>query len=166
MLSQCFWGVPLRKGCMILSVIGILHGILVFLVGIWLYSDIWYFMIYGWFHLISYTWVLVGVIKNWKQTVMIAVANIGEIVVLGIVFGMINIASIASSVPMLSKDCRNIPRELKEWNTTCDALKSATMGHASAIVLLSVGLNIYTWICIYSFLREMEEKKEIRQHVN
>ena len=166
MLSQCCWGIPLHKGCMILSVIGILHGVVAFLVGLWLYSDMWYFMVYGWFHLISYTWVLVGIIKGWKQTVLIAVANIGEIVVLGIVFGMINIASIASTVPKLSKNCEKITQELKELNTTCDALKSSTMGMASGIVLASVFLNIYSWICIYSLLKELKEKKGSREHVN
>ena len=102
---------------------------------------------------------------------MIAVANIGEIVVMGIVFGMINVASIASTVPKLSKNCKHIAKELAERNITCDALKSETMGIASVIVLFSVFLNIYSWICIYSFLKELEEKgeeekKEIRQHVN
>ena len=151
MLSKCCCCVPLRTGAIVLGVLGVIGGILYF------FNPENINIIQGLFGLIAYGVLLFGALKN-NQVAVLAhlVLNALQIVV-GIVIGILVITTIATMLPQFGDNCArlNLPDHIYTKDE-CDALKSATMGTVASIFFIGSLLNIYFWVCVYSYFKELK----------
>ena len=163
MLSKCCCCVPLRTGSIILAVLGILGG-----VGLFVGSQgFWYNIVLGVVYIIGYPALLFGAIKYNDKAVLVSLVCTAIIIVIGTVFGIIIIASTETLIPELANNCAstvdvstNGGNGQIDFSGVCDALKNVaritTIVVAAVIFFSSALLNIYFWICIYSFYKELK----------
>ena len=150
MLSVCCCCVPLRTGSIILAVFGILQGLGSFGQGNWPY------IISGIIALAYGGCLLFGAIKYHEKAVLIALIIQGVNLAISALFCIIILASIGSVVPALANDCE----DLRISKSRCDEVKSATIGTLAGSFIGSILLNVYFWICNYSFYKELKEGGE------
>ena len=155
MLSKCCCCVPLRTGSLVIAVLGIL-GALVFLA---LSKGEWLSIVDGIFFLLPYAFLLFGAIKYNDKAVLVCVVLtalsimiIDASIILEIVFGIIAIVD-----PELA-DCKALNEVLFFYD--CDELRFSTIVKEAVKLIGLIGLsliNIYFWICNYSFYEELKE---------
>ena len=153
MLSKCCCCIPLRTGSIILAILGILGGIGSFAQS----RGQWTNIIQGIFLLLAYGSLLYGALKYNEKAVLISLVCIGLSIALGIVICIIAIANIETIVPELANNCAAIIDELHKTGITCDAWKSYTIGITAGVFITLSLLNVYFWICNYSFYKELKE---------
>ena len=153
MLSKCCCCVPLRTGSLIMAILGILGGIGFFALS----GGEWAYIIQGIFYLLAYGPLLYGALKYNEKAVLISLVCIGLSIAFGVVLSIIAIAGIETIAPQFANDCAAIIDELNKSNITCDAMKSYTIGITAGVVVIEDLLNVYFWICNYSFYKELKE---------
>ena len=153
MLSKCCCCVPLRNGSLVLAIFGFVQGI-VFLA---MSNGAWIHIIDGIFYLLAYGFLLFGALKYNEKAVLVCLVCTGVAIVLGIIMAIIAIASIDTLAPELANNCAAILDELHRLNMTCDQFKSAAIGASAGIFIAGSLLNVYFWICNYSFYKELKE---------
>ena len=153
MLSKCCCCVPLRTGSLIMAILGILGGIGFFALS----GGEWAYIIQGIFYLLAYGPLLFGALKYNEKAVLVSLAITALSIAIGIIFCIIAIANIETIVPQFANDCASIIDELHRMNLTCDQYKSATIGIAAGSFIIGSLLNVYFWICNYSFYKELKE---------
>ena len=147
MLSVCCCCVPLRTGSILLAVLGILQGLFSFCQGNWPY------IISGIIALAYGGCLLFGAIKYHEKAVLVALIIQGVNLAISALFCIIILASIGSVDPTLANDCE----DLRISKSQCDEVKSATIGTLEGAFIASILLNVYFWICNYSFYKELKE---------
>ena len=166
MLSKCCCCVSLRVGSIILGVLGLIGGLIYMLVGTGVVgfasSDggggiAWFYIICGLLCLIAYGALLFGAIKYNGNAVRVYLVSSAICIVIGVLFGVIVLASIKSSDPVTSDpvfadDCASVPLTKSE----CDMLKAVTIGMKANQLVISTLFGVYFWICIYSFYKELK----------
>ena len=153
MLSKCCCCVPLRTGSLILGILGVLGGILSFATS----RGDWSSIIQGIFYLLSYGFLLFGAIKYNDKAVLVCLVLTAVSIVLGVVFCIIAIANIETIAPQLANNCAAMIDELNKLGMTCDQFKSATIGTLAGTYIAASLVNVYFWICNYSFFKELKE---------
>lgn len=149
MLSKFCCCVPLRNGSIVLAILGILGGILYLATS----QGESHKIVWGIFLLLVYGSLLYGALSYNKNAVLVCLVFEGMTIVLGIIFGILAIASIDTLVPQLENNCADI---IDKGGLTCDQFKFALFTTAGVFIAGSL-LNIYFWICIYSFYKELKE---------
>merc|ERR1712136_352161 len=147
MLSVCCFCVPLRNGSITLAVLGVLAGLGSFGQGYWPS------IVCGIISLAYGGCLLFGAIKYHEKAVLVALIMQGVNMAISALFFIIILASIGSVVPTLANDCE----DLRIPKSSCDEVKSATIGPLAGIFIGSILLNVYFWICNYSFHKELKE---------
>ena len=153
MLSKCCCCIPLRTGSIILAILGILGGIGSFATS----RGQWPYIITGIFYLLSYGPLLYGALKYNEKAVLMSLACTAVSIFLGIVFTIIAIANIDTISPQLANNCAAIIDELNQMGLTCDQFKATAVGVAAGTFIVGSFLNVYFWICNYSFYKELKE---------
>ena len=153
MLSKCCCCVPLRTGSLILAILGILGGIFSFAGS----RGEWSSIIQGIFYLLSYGFLLFGAIKYNEKAVLVCLVLTAVSIIMGVVFCIIALANIEMIVPQLANNCAAMIDELDKLGMTCDQLKSATIGISAGTFIAASLVNVYFWICNYSFYKELKE---------
>ena len=156
MLSKCCCCIPLRTGSIVLGVLGLLGGIGTFAKS----EGLWFNIVLGVFYIIAYATLLFGALKENGTAVLVSLVCTAIIIVLGIVFGTIIVASIETFVPEFANNCAAIANYLAQAHLTCEQFKSATIGVTAGIFFASALINIYFWICNYSFYKELKGENE------
>ena len=151
MLSKCCCCIPLRTGCIILAVLGILSGIGMLIKG---YSD-WPYVIEAIVSFAASGPLLFGAIQNNQRAVLVGLIADALLIVFSIVFGIIAIASVETVIPELANNCDGIP-DFDQLGVSCDDFKSTMKVTVAAAFVVGGLFNIYFWICIYSFYAELK----------
>ena len=138
MLSKCCCCVPLRTGSLVIAIIGILGGL-----GLLASSKgQWSSIVEGIFFLLPYAFLLFGALKYNDKAVLVCIVLTALSIIMGIVFGIIAIVNIDILIQNLDLS---------------DSLRFRTIV-TTAVKLFIVSLvNIYFWICNYSFYKELKE---------
>ena len=152
MLSKCCCCVPLRTGSIILAILGIIGGIITLVSA----GGQWVYIVNAIFNLIAYGALLLGALRSNDRAVLVNLVFTGLAIAMGIVFGIIVIASITTIVPEFHNNCAAMASQIKQQNITCDQLKAATTGITAAVLFIGSALNTYFWICNYSFYLELK----------
>jgi len=153
MLSKCCCCIPLRTGSLILAILGILGGIGMFAQS----RGQWASIVQGIFYLLAYGSLLFGALKYNEKAVLISLVLTALSIALGIVITIISIANIESIVPQFANNCASIIDELHRIGLTCDQFKSTTIGITAGTFIAASLLNVYFWICNYSFYKDLKE---------
>ena len=159
MLSKCCCCVPLRTGSIILAVLGILGGIGIFVGS----QGFWFNIVLGVFYIFGYPALLFGAIKYCAKAVLVSLVCTAIIIVIGITFGIIMIASTETFVPDLANNCASMVdvstnggNGQVDLTGFCDVFKFTTKVVAAGIFFPSALINFYFWICNYSFYKELK----------
>ena len=155
MLSKCCCCVPLRNGSIVLAVLGILIGILIGIGSFAKSGGFGLHIIVAIFYLLAYGALLFGAIKYNDKAVLFNLVLTAILIVLGIVGASIVIATIQTLAPELDNNCAALAKKLAQEHITCDEMKSATIGTATGILIVTF-LQIYFWVCNYSFYKELK----------
>ena len=99
MLSKCCCCVPLRTGSIILAILGIIGGIITLVSA----GGQWVYIVNAIFNLIAYGALLLGALRSNDRAVLVNLVFTGLAIAMGIVFGIIVIASITTIVPEFHK---------------------------------------------------------------
>ena len=153
MLSKCCCCVPLRTGSLVLAILGILSGIGYFAMS----KGSWGSIIQGIFYLLAYGFLLFGALKYNEKAVLVCLVCTAVGIVFGIIMCIIAIASIDTLAPQLADNCAAIIDELNHMHMTCDQFKAGVIGTMAATFIIGSLLNVYFWICNYSFYKELKE---------
>ena len=153
MLSKCCCCIDLRTGSLILAILGILGSILTFATS----DGDWPLIMQGTFNLLAYSFLLFGALKCNEKAVLACLICTGFAIAWGIIFTIIVFVSIALFKPELDNNCEDIIEQLKKLGTSCDQLKHITMGIAAGSFIAGSLINIYFWICNYSFYKELKK---------
>ena len=148
MLSKCCCCVPLRTGSLVIAVLGIL-GALVFLA---LSKGQWISIVDGIFFLLPYAFLLFGALKYNDNAVLVCVVLTALSIITGIGLGIIAIANIEIFVPQLANDCKAL-----HFFVDCDNLRFRTIVTTAVKLIGGSLVNIYFWLCNYSFYKELTE---------
>ena len=116
----------------------------------------WVYIVNAVFNLIAYGSLLLGALRSNDRAVLINLVFTGLSIAMGVVFGIIVVASVTTVVPQLHNDCAAIAAQIEQQNITCDQLKAATTGTTAAVLFLGSALNVYFWVCNYSFYSELK----------
>ena len=153
MLTKCCCCISLRTGSVILGVLGLIGAIVTLCYsagnGGYLTTGIIYF--------ISHSFLLYGAVTNNYTAVLVYLVFTAIGILLDLIFGILIFASVGILVPALSNDCALILEEKRAEGISCDALISATVGTLASVFILNGILNIYFWICCWSFYKELKE---------
>ena len=153
MLSKCCCCISLRTGSVILGVLGLIGAIVTLCYSGgnsgYLTSGIIYF--------ISHSFLLYGAVRNNYTAVLVYLVFTGIGIVLDLMFGILVLASVGILVPALDNDCALIQDDIRGQGISCDAFISATVGILASVFIITGLLNIYFWICCWSFYKELKE---------
>ena len=155
MLSKCCCCIPLRTGSIILAVLGLVGGTGNLALAI--YYQLWPNIVGGILYLLSYAPLLYGALKYNKNAVLVSLICSGVLIALGIASCIIAFASIETINPLLADNCVAIRDVLNTLGLTCDQYKSTVLGMLAGTLIVGTLLNIYFWICNYSFYKELKK---------
>ena len=158
MLSKCCCCVPLRTGSLVIAVLGILGAFGIFVSSnntqaykcIYKCIDIdtgpqWANIVEGIFLLLPYGFLLFGALINNDKAVLVCLVLTALSIIIGIIFGIIAILNIETLFP-----------ELAAWSKNHPIWSYARSVEASKLMCPSL-VQVYFWICIYSFYKELKE---------
>ena len=139
MLSKCCCCIPLRTGSIVLAVFGLLGGI-----GSFAQTGgmIWFNFTQGILYLNGYGALLFGAIKYNEKAVFVNLVLTANIILLGLIGGIIALANIEIVQPLLAGELRIM----------------AKIDAAAAGMVVSLLLNGYFWVCNYSFYKELKQE--------
>ena len=156
MLSKCCCCIPLRTGSLIFAIMGIVSGIGT----VALYSahivEQWGAIIQGIFYLLGYGSLLYGALKYNEKAVLLSLVITGLSIALGIIICIIAFANIETFNPLLANDCAGLAVDGQMY-VNCDEVKSVAIGLTAAAAIIGSLINVYFWICNYSFYKELKE---------
>ena len=162
MLSKCCCCISLRTGSIILSIIGILGGIgtLIYYYGYWVY------IVDAGVYLVAYGALLFGALKRNPTSVLVNLVLTGIGVVVGMILGIFALLVTPSFIPETSDNCARMEDQLDKMSLTCDQYKMIKIGSTVSIFLIASALNVYFWICNFSFYQELNAIYGIRSGTN
>ena len=152
MLSKCCCCIPLRVGCFILSIMGIVGGIICLAYSegniLFVSEGVWW--------IIADTFLFFGSLLMHRKTILVALvfeilAMIDTIVIL--VFSSISIETV---YPELSNNCANMGNDIENFKIDCDMTKSSYLQIMVGSACVELTLNLYFWFCIYSFYKSLQ----------
>ena len=76
------------------------------------------------------------------------------LIVLGLIRIIMDNISIETLVPILADNCTQLRTHYTNFN--CEDMKTATVRLSVGILLTCTALNVYSWICNYSFYKEIK----------
>ena len=157
MFTKCCCCVPLRVGCMVLAVIGLMGAVGLIISG---HSN-WSNVVYGIFNIVPYAALLLGAIQNNHTAILFYLVLEAIAVILGIVFGVIVVAaSTAILTTGLDVNCSQLNQlsgqHLNLSAQDCNEVKAGAIGIIAATFWISALLNMYFWACVYSFYKELK----------
>ena len=158
MLSKCCCCVPLRTGSLLIAVLGILGAIGIFVSSTnkQAYNKLvdhsthlqWANIVEGIFLLLPYVFLLFGALINNDKAVLVCLVLTALSIIIGIIFGIIAIANIEILFPQLAA-----------WNASHSIWSYArcTLSVEATKLMCPSLVQVYFWICIYSFYKELKE---------
>ena len=159
MLSKCCCCVPLRTGSLLIAVLGILGAIGIFVSSTnkQAYNKLvdhstllqWANIVEGIFLLLPYVFLLFGALINNDKAVLVCLVLTTLSIIIGIILGIIAILDIEILFPELGEWSKNKWSERSIWSY-------ARSVEASKLMCPSL-VQVYFWICIYSFYKELKE---------
>ena len=157
MLKKCCCCVPLRVGCMVLAVIGLMGAVGVIING---YSN-WSNVVYGIFNIVPYAALLLGAIQNNQTAILFYLVLEAIAVILGIVFGVIVVAATSAILTTeLDDDCSQHTKflhiNINSNSLDCDEAKASVIGILATTFWITSLVNVYFWACVYSFYKELK----------
>ena len=155
MLSKCCCCISLRTGSLIIAILGILGGI------IFLGHSMTF---HGFLILVVpvYGFLLYGAIERNEYAVLVWLLFNGVAIVLKIILGIIVIVGIIFIANI--DNCSAVLEESKSIGL-CFQIQNA-MEHPVGLAIIvgififGILLNIYFWICVYSFYKELKKEVE------
>ena len=155
MLSKCCCCIPLRTGSLILAVLGILGGFAKFASS----AGQWNNIIEGVFFILSYGSLLFGALKYNAKAVLVCLVCTGVLMLLEIVFGIIAFVKPEIFRPELANNCATLDKSiLWTFGWTCNEYKWSFLILAAGKSFGSLLVNVYFWICNYSFYKELKKE--------
>ena len=151
MFTKCCCCVPLRVGCMVLAVIGLMGAVGLIISG---HSN-WSNVVYGIFNIVPYAALLLGAIQNNHTAILFYLVLEAIAVILGIIFGVIVVAG-ATAILTGLQDCSQLDQDMNLSTQDCNAAKAGAIGIIAATFWISALLNMYFWACVYSFYKEVK----------
>ena len=149
MVSKCCCCIPLRTGCIILGVLGILSGIGL-LATEWRQ---WFYVIEAVIFFAAYGPLLFGAIQYNQRAVLVSLGSCALLILYGTVIGIIiAMPRIETFRPELANNCAGVT-SVERGGISCDDFTQIT--DVSAFLIGSV-LDIYFWICMYSFYKDLK----------
>ena len=152
MLSKCCCCIPRRTGSIILGIVGILGG----LCTLFNSRGYWFYIMDAVVYLVAYGALLFGALKYNRIAVLINLVFTGIGIVLGVIFGIIAVSVVSTIMPELADNCVTIQDQLGNSGLTCDEFKTITIGTTACIFIVGSALNVYFWMCNYSFYQELK----------
>jgi len=121
----------------------------------------------GIFLLVAYGFLLHGALENNKKSVLVSIICTGVVVAFGLLVGLIAVANIELIASDLADICKNLISEkdkigvIKENVKTkgCDDTAREATNQVAALFFINVLINIYFWICSYSFYQELKKNQ-------
>ena len=156
MLSHFCCCIPLRVGSFILAVMGIVGGIfcLVYSGGRPLYvsEGVWW--------IIADTFLLFGCIRNHRKTILVSL--VFEILALidGVFIFIFSAVNIEWAYPEFAVDCAGMTYGSENINIDCDKIKLRTLQTMVVKNCVELTLQIYFWLCNYSFYKTFQTTNE------
>ena len=138
MLSKCCCCISLRTGSVILGVLGLIAAIVTLCYPVLVQNG--GNLTIGIIYFISHAFLLYGAVTNNYTAVLVYLVFTGIGIILDLIFGILALVSVGILVPGLANDC---------CYNEVDTLAS--------VFIISGILNIYFWICCWSFYKELKE---------
>ena len=161
MLSKCCCCISLRVGCFILSIMGIVGGI----IGLVYSEGNVLFVSEGVLWIIADTFLFFGCIKMHRKTILVALVL--EIVAIldGIAILIFSSISIEYVYPELANDCADLSAQLNFSEIDCEQTKSSYLQVMVGTICFNLALNTYFWICVFSFYKSLGTQEDNRNLV-
>ena len=161
MLSKCCCCISLRVGCFILSIMGIVGGI----IGLAYSEGNVLFVSEGVWWIIADTFLFIGCIKVHRKTILVALVL--EIVALldGVAILIFSFIGIEYVYPELANDCADMSDRLKIPEIDCEQTKSSYLQVMVGTICFNLALNTYFWICVFSFYKSLGTQEDNRNLV-
>ena len=116
----------------------------------------------GIFHLVAYGFLLHGALENKKKSVLISIICTGIVVAFGLLLGLIAVANIDVIAPDLADGCKILLSKNGENDEdfkaiVCEEVTREVINRLATMYFVSGLINIYFWICSYSFYQELKK---------
>ena len=158
MLTKCCSCIPLRTGSIIIAILGLLSAIATLVYS----GGSSFYLLLGTYYLIAEATLLFGAIKYNKRAMLVYLVCSTSFPIIDIVFGIIAKVSIETIVPEeLASDCASMEENLVRLHMTCDEFKSLSIFITVGYCFIASLMNIYFWLCNYSFYKELNEGRPI-----
>ena len=161
MLSKCCCCISLRVGCFILSIMGIVGGI----IGLAYSEGNVLFVSEGVWWIIADTFLFIGCIKMHRKTILVALVL--EIVAIldGVAILIFSFIGIEYVYPELANDCADMSDRLKIPEIDCEQTKSSYLQVMIGTICFNLALNTYFWICVFSYYKSLSTQEDNRNLV-
>ena len=138
---------------MVLAAIGLMGAVGLIIID---HSN-WSHVVYGIFNIVPCAALLLGAIKNNQPALLFYLVMEAISVILGIIFGVIDVAAASAILPTeLEDNCSQLNININSNSLDCDEVKGGVIGILAATFWISVLLNMYFWACVYSFYKELK----------
>ena len=119
----------------------------------------------GIFHLVAYGFLLHGALENNKKSVLVSIICTGVVVAFGLLVGLIAVANIDVIASDLAYVCKNLKSKMNkieedtenDKTKDCDDIAREATNQVATLFFVNVLINIYFWICSYSFYQELKK---------
>ena len=154
MLSKCCCCIPLRAGCIVLGIIGILVSLIEHIPVIYGFGA-YLLIIPLLFDLVCYGTLFVGAIANHTTIVLVHLVMYILVMIIDVIFIILMAVNITTLMPALI-DCKDFKEEFDE-DGDCEDYRKGVANAAIIIVILVLVLNIYSGFCSLSFYLELKQ---------
>ena len=169
MLNKFCWILPLSWGMIILGSLGLIEVIFLLAPGIHGLFELmqfatmptWPNILMAHICLLAYIFLLFGAWKSNCTAMFIFMCIDGLLVLLALLRIILETVTMDSIVPIFFNDCAELYRTYKNFD--CQKIRMQTIGINAGILGLCTILNVYSWICGYSFYKEIKKGKENRE---
>ena len=172
MLKKCCWYLPLRTGNIILSILGLMETVILLGFPIWIIHGflepwqlrsleienrkmpIWPNIIQANICFLAYGFLLFGTIRRNNTAILMYLSTGGMLIALALIRITMEFVSIETVVPIFADDCAQLRTHYTNFN--CEDMKTSTVRLSVALLITCTILNLYSWICSYSFYKEIK----------
>ena len=162
MLRKCCCCISLRIGSIILSILGIVGGIVTLI----FYHGHWMYIADAGIYLIAYGALLFGALTRNRKAILVNLVLTGIVIVGGMLLGIMALLVTLLFVPESLDNCVKIQDQLENMSLTCDQYQMIKIGTIIFISVIASGLNVYFWICNFSFYHELNTSGRIPTSTN
>ena len=118
----------------------------------------WYDIVIGLLYLIQCAARLYGADNKNEKAVLVNLAFTVINIIFSIVVGSAALISIETLLPGTVNNCSGVSRFALQ--ASCDSYKSRAIPRAAGIGFASALLNMYFWICSYSYYKELKGRDD------